>query len=251
MYTFSKPRYEFYPYSQHDIPPAHHYQQQQHQLHYLRHYPQALVDSDPYYYNKQTHTSVEIQPSHSYEIKPTDHGYKTYYHGGHDEHSQQISQGYDTQSDVSTGDQHTPVIVLRIPGPAKYAQHLQALLQQYIEVRAQQYLQQLQEQEAHGIDASQQVNQDHSHEAYIGASYGGIPVLPYGPQQAFVPSQMYIQPVAQIQPYYGQQSLHENPYANAHIAQTIDAGDDNSHSVEEQQHQHEQHVHHGQQHGGK
>ena len=229
MYTFSKPRYEFYPYSQHDIPPSGHYQQHQQQLHYLRHYPTALVDSDPNYYHKQAHTSVEIQPSQSYEIKQTDHGYKTIYHGN-DGH---ISPGY---TDSSTGDQHIPVIVLRIPGPAKYASHLQALLQQYIEVRAAQYLQQLQEQESHGIDTSQQINQQHGHghdDSYLG-SYAGLPVLPYGPQQAFVPSpQMYIQPVVQMQPYFGQHSL-QNPYANAHIAQTIDAGDDHSsHSIED------------------
>lgn len=240
MYTFSKPRYEFYPYSQHDIPPAPEYQHRQHQLHYLRHYPTALVDSDPNYYNKQAHTSVEIQPSQSYEIKQTDHGYKTIYHGG--AHNEHISPGYNTHADISNGDQHIPVIVLRIPGPAKYAAHLQALLQQYIEVRAAQYLQSLQEQEAHGIDTSQQINHDHdhTHESYLD-SYGGIPVLPYSQQQAFVPShQMYIQPVVQMQPYFAQHSLH-NPYANAHIAQTIDAGDDQSHSVEE----------HSPQHGGK
>lgn len=68
--------------------------------------------------------------------------------------------------------------------------------------------------------------------------YGGLPVLPYGPQQAFVPSQMYIQPVVQMQPYYGQQSLHNNPYANAHIAQTIDLGDEHSHSIEDTHSQH-------------
>lgn len=254
MYTFSKPRYEFYPYSQHDIPAAPGYQHQQQQLHYLRHYPMALVNSDPHYYNHQAHTSVEIQPSQSYEIKPTDHGYKTIYHGGggggvaHNEH---ISPGYNTHEDISTGDQHTPVIVLRIPGPAKYAAHLQALLQQYIEARAAQYLQELQEQEAHGIDTSQQIDHGHgqlhtqahshghTHDSYLG-SYGGLPVLPYAPQQAFVPShQMYIQPVVQMQPYFAQHSLQQNPYANAHIAQAIDVGDDHSsHSVEEQSPQH-------------
>lgn len=215
MYTFSKPKYEFYPYSQHDIPPTNDYQHHQDQLHYLRHYPTALVNSNSNYYNKQgPHTSVEIQPSQSYEIKQTNHGYKTVYHG---------SDGYN--SDVDAGDQHIPVIVLRVPGPAKYASHLQALLQRYIEVRAAQYLQAIQEQEAHSVDTSQQIG--HDHDSYLG-SYGGIPVLPYGSQQAFVPSQMYIQPV--MHAYFGQQPL-QNPYANAHIAQTIDAGD--SHSVED------------------
>lgn len=217
MYTFSKPRYEVYPYSQHDIPPSSEYQHQQDHSHYLRHYPSALVNDNEHYYNKQPHTSVEIQPSQSYEIKQTDHGYKTIYHGSDD--------GYNSAAD----DQHIPVIVLRVPGPAKYAAHLQALLQRYIEVRAAQYLQAIQEQEAHGVDSSQQ--QDHGQDSYLG-SYGGLPVLPYGPQQAYVPAQMYLQPVVPMHAYFPQHSL-ENPYANAHIAQTVDLGEDHSHSAED------------------
>lgn len=226
MYTFSKPRYETYPYSQHDIPPSAEYQQQQHHLHYLRNYPTALIESDPNYFHKQMtnelrsngHTSVEIQPSHSYEIKQTEHGYKTIYHGdGTNEHAQDYGQ---SQSQSSEGDT-VPVIVLRVPGPAKYASHLQVLLQQYLEARAAQYIQTLQEQEAHGIDASQQQipEQEQSVEGY-----GNLPVLPYGQTQAYVPAQMFIQPLQAVQPYFSQPL--SNPYASAHIAQPIDLGED-------------------------
>lgn len=221
MYTFSKPKYEFYPYSQHDIPPSPEYQNHEEQSHYLRHYPTALVHNNPNYYHRQgPHTSVEIQPSQSYEIKQTDDGYKTVYHG---------SDGYSSHED--TGPNYVPVIMLRVPGPAKYAAHLQALLQRYIEARAAQFLQQIQEQDIH---TSQQIGHDHTHDSYLG-SYGGLPVLPYGSQQAYVPAPMYIQPVVPMHAYFTQQAVH-NPYAHAHIAQTIDVGDDHSHSVEDTAH---------------
>lgn len=190
----------------------------QHQLHYLRNYPTALIESDPDYFRKQAtngHTSVEIQPSHSYEIKQTEHGYKTIYHGtdghSHDDYAAQ------THGDETHSGEAVPVIVLRVPGPAKYASHLQTLLQQYVEERAAQYLQTLEAQDAHGIDSSQQY-QDDEHNL---SAYSGLPVLPYGQTQAFVPAQMYIQPLQAI-PYYSQPL---NPYANAHIAQPIDIGD--------------------------
>lgn len=158
---------------------------------------------------------MEIQPSHSYEIKQTEHGsYKTIYHGS-DGHLQDYAA--QTHEDEAHSGEAVPVIVLRVPGPAKYASHLQTLLQQYIEQRAAQYLQTLQEQEAHGIDSSQQYQDD---EQNLNA-YSGLPVLPYGQTQAYVPAQMYIQPLQAI-PYYSQ-SL--NPYANAHIAQPIDIGE--------------------------
>lgn len=49
---------------------------------------------------------------------------------------------------------NTPVIVLKIPGPAKYASHLQSLLQQYLELRAAQYIRAFEEQEAYGYSHS-------------------------------------------------------------------------------------------------
>lgn len=213
MYSFSKPKYEIYPYSQHDIPPTSNYQHQQHHLHYLRNYPTALVDSDPNYYQKQNsngHTSVEVQPSHSYEIKQTENGYKTIYHGHGNEEQ---SQDYTSQS--GEGDA-VPVIVLRIPGGAKYASHLQVLLQQYLEARAAQYIQELQEQEAHGVGAPHQI---HEQEQNIN-EYG----LPYGQTAAYVPAQMFIHPLQPIQQYFSQPL--QNPYAHAHVAQPIDVETD-------------------------
>jgi hypothetical protein len=76
--------------------------------------------------------SIEIQPSHSYEIK------------------ENINEGYDTQYQQQQYEA-VPVIVLKIPGPTKYALHLQALLQQYLELRASHLLQMLQEQDDQGL----------------------------------------------------------------------------------------------------
>lgn len=183
-YSFSKPKYEVYPYSQQDIPPSQQYHQSEHSLHYLRNYPQALIESDPHYYQKQAeHTSVEIQPSHSYEIKQTENGYRTVYSG----QEEQVDHSAYQQEGPTSAD-GVPVIVLRVPGPAKYASHLQALLQQYLEVRAAQYLQAIQEhdtQHAHG-DA-----QYHNVEA-------AAPVVPYVQQQAYIAAPMLVHPVPQV-----------------------------------------------------
>lgn len=67
-------------------------------------------------------TDIEIQKSTGYEIKPT-------------------------EPYIAPQQEYQPVIVLKIPGPSKYAQHLQALLQQYLEIRAAQYIRAFEEQE--------------------------------------------------------------------------------------------------------
>lgn len=129
---------------------------------YSQHSPQALESGSPQQYYQpehiRTHTSVEIQPSRSYEIKETDHGYATIFNG---DEQQQTAEYHNPHGDDQA--QAVPVIVLRVPGAGKYAAHLQALLQQYLEARAAQYLQALQEQDAqahaHGEVAQQ-------HEAY-------------------------------------------------------------------------------------
>lgn len=72
-------------------------------------------------------TDIQIQKSHSYEVPADEPNY--------------VQQGH------GSGEDSVPVIVLRIPGPTKYAKHLQALLQQYLELRAVQYLKALEEQE--------------------------------------------------------------------------------------------------------
>lgn len=218
-YTFSKPKYEYYPYSQHDIPPSTEYREDQNQLNYLRHYPQALSSGSSNYYPESPRTSVEIQPSHSYEIKQTEHGYKTIYHGNGDHAPSNYGHGHSEIAAPSA--EQVPVIVLRVPGPAKYASHLQTLLQQYLEERAAQYIQSLQEEEARAHQGVQH-SEEHSHQPDL-SSYGALPVLPYAQHQAYLPAQMFIQPLQQIQPYYAQLP---NPYANAHITQSIEVGDD-------------------------
>lgn len=170
----------------------------------MRNYPTALTDSDPHYYEKQAqherhHTTVEIQPSHSYEIKQTANGYQTIYNG-----EQANSHGYHNEHE-----ENAPVIVLRIPGPQKYASHLRSLLQQYLEVRAAQYIQELQEQE----------HSSHSH--YDEHSYNPIPVIPYA-QQAYVAP---ITPVL-LHPMHGVafQASAPDPYANLDGEPHVDIG---------------------------
>lgn len=80
-------------------------------------------------------TDIEIQQSHSYEITE-----QTNYQPSASQNYQQ-EQIYEDP---------VPVIVLRIPGPQKYALHLQALLQQYLEIRAAQYIKALEDQERRG-----------------------------------------------------------------------------------------------------
>lgn len=165
-YYFSKPKFQIYPYSQHDIAPTSQYQQIQQ---YLRHnQPQALVSSpaESHSYYQNQHTSVEIQPSRSYEIKETPHGYQTLL----DSLEQQDTAEYHHQMPVET-QPAVPVIVLRIPGPQKYASHLQALLQQYLEIRAAQYIQVLQEQEAQQLQQQQQQHQEVPVEQHVPVPY--------------------------------------------------------------------------------
>lgn len=125
-----------YPYSQEDIPPLRYQSQQQSRPQSHRH--------------TITKTHVQIQPSQGYEIKEEPAQY--YPVGNQQQYQQQQPQqqyqlpNYHYQQQQPQG----PVIVLRIPGPAKYATHLQALLQQYLEIRAAQYIEALQEQEAAG-----------------------------------------------------------------------------------------------------
>jgi hypothetical protein len=68
----------------------------------------------------ETVTDIQIQPSQSYELKDPS-GYQ-----GHQQQHSQEQQYYQQQPQQHNNE---PVIVLRIPGPQKYAAHLQALLQ--------------------------------------------------------------------------------------------------------------------------
>ncbi|KAL7742700.1 hypothetical protein ACLKA6_013044 [Drosophila palustris] len=143
-YDYTPPKFMFYPYSQHDIPATES--------------PDAYAYS-PAEYETQQHqhqqvTSVTIEPSYSYELKPQT-SYETQQPTAeqhvHPEQPQIDLPQPQAHPQHAGGDEtagyQEPVIVLRIPGPAKYAAHLQTLLQQYLEIRAAQYLQLLQEAE--------------------------------------------------------------------------------------------------------
>ncbi|XP_058823622.1 probable basic-leucine zipper transcription factor Q [Topomyia yanbarensis] len=129
-YHFSKPKFMLYPYAHHNSP------------------VKATHTSE------ETVTELEITPSHSYELKPIEEVYQIYPTNYHQE------QQYYQHQQQQQQHQDSPVIVLKIPGPAKYAQHLQALLQQYLEIRAAQLYKELQEQEfqhqQHAIELHQQ-----------------------------------------------------------------------------------------------
>lgn len=103
--------------------------------------------------HREVATDIEIQQSQSYEIKETD--FMPDFHRGKLHHQQQHhSERYEDP---------VPVIVLRIPGPQKYAVHLQALLQQYLEMRAAMYIHALEEEERRGNLQHPQhyINQQH------------------------------------------------------------------------------------------
>lgn len=159
----------FYPYSQHDIPATES--------------PDIYTGYSPAEYEsprettqpQQQVTSVTIEPSYSYELKP-----QTSYesqpspvaeqqHVVHPEQPQiDLPQPQPQQHESSApaedaGGYQEPVIVLRIPGPAKYAAHLQTLLQQYLEIRAAQYLQLLQEAEQRKQQQQHQQHHQHQH----------------------------------------------------------------------------------------
>nr|XP_036232911.1 myb-like protein Q [Bactrocera oleae] len=124
-YQYERPKFMFYPYSQQNIP----------------------VDAPGYYPPK---TDVSIEPSYSYELQSQSYVQK---HG-----AQQPPEVLDVPKHGAQGGYEEPVIVLRIPGPTKYASHLQTLLQQYLEIRAAQYLRILQENELH------KQHQQHTHQ---------------------------------------------------------------------------------------
>lgn len=104
-------------------------------------------------------TDIEIQQSHSFEI--TEDSYKPRY--------QSAASNQQNYHQEQVYEDPVPVIVLRIPGPQKYALHLQALLQQYLEIRANQFIKALEEQERHGqlMHAQHYGAQHHQQQQYI------------------------------------------------------------------------------------
>lgn len=138
---------------------------------------------------KEVATDIEIQPSHSYEIKPME---QTYHSAPRTQYIQQM-HGY-TKDNV-------PIIVLKIPGPTKYAAHLQALLQQYLELRAAQYIQAFEQQEAHGYNGYDYSYSHHKPQQQY-------PVQPVQP--------VYYQPMVQVAPnLYTPVPSHQQHYYDA------------------------------------
>ncbi|XP_053669826.1 transcription factor SPT20 homolog [Anopheles nili] len=144
-YHFSKPKYMIYPYSQHDIPPV----------------------RSTHSTVQETVTDIEITPSHSYELKPIEEVYQVYPTQQYAQEQQQQqyyyhhsspAQGHQQTRQLFHQQEDTPVIVLKIPGPSKYAAHLQALLQQYLEIRAAQLYKELEE---HEYQQQQQLQLQH------------------------------------------------------------------------------------------
>lgn len=153
-----------YPYSQEDIPPL--TPQQQRILHQKygppNYQPHEALSSyqNQHYLPQQLHTTVEISPSHGFEIKQTNNGYETYSQHNAQQYNHNNYRPISFQPEQQTG----PVIVLRIPGPQKYATHLQMLLQQYLEIRATEYIKLLQEQELQ--QQQQHAPQAHNYQQY-------------------------------------------------------------------------------------
>lgn len=156
---------------------------------------------------KEIATDIEIQPSHSYEVKPEE----VYPTAPRTQYIKQM-HGY-TEDNV-------PIIVLKIPGPTKYAAHLQALLQQYLELRAAQYIRAFEEQEAHYNHGYDYGYPQHKQQQQ---SYSTQPVHPvyYQPMVQVAPNlytpvashqQHYYDPRAYNPVYYNQPSV--APYHN-------------------------------------
>ena len=135
-------------------------------------------------------TEIEVQQSHSYEIT---------------EQASYQPTGSQSFQHEQVYEDPVPVIVLRVPGPQKYALHLQALLQQYLEIRAAQYIKVLEEQERHGNLHHPQhyVTQQHQHMQYM--SMYSTPMY----HQSYYQNQP--QPHPGFQQYY--QVNHGNNYA--------------------------------------
>ncbi|KAH8387436.1 hypothetical protein KR093_007044, partial [Drosophila rubida] len=247
-YDYTPPKFMFYPYSQHDIPAT---EAPETYAYSPADYEQPETTLPQSQQPHQQVTSVTIEPSYSYELKPQT-SYETQPPTAHVEQPTQPEQPqidlpqpqpqHETTavSDEATGGTgyQEPVIVLRIPGPAKYAAHLQTLLQQYLEIRAAQYLQLLQdaEQRKHQQQPQpqpQQQQQQHSEEAYAApeqheqAHYH--PEVAYAHQLAPTPPPVQYGAIDDVyQTYKGRQQLqplqppqhYETPAPEAYYAPT-------------------------------
>lgn len=141
-------------------------------------------------------TDIEIQQSHSYEIKSENYQYQP----------SENQHNYNQQQQVY--EDPVPVIVLRVPGPAKYALHLQALLQQYLELRAAQFLKVLEEQERHGQLNRPQHYASQDQVAYIPM----VAITPMYQNNAYRYQQQQQAQQQQQQPHHYQQSTQHSQH---------------------------------------
>ncbi|KAH8366558.1 hypothetical protein KR084_003751, partial [Drosophila pseudotakahashii] len=216
-YDYTPPKFMFYPYSQHDIPSGFAHPQplpeeqdqeeepepQQPAVHHHSH-----GHGHSHSHNHEQVTSVTIEPSYSYELKPQT-SYET--QPQQQQHTAPEQPQIDLPQDEKEGAHgyQEPVIVLRIPGPAKYAAHLQTLLQQYLEIRAAQYLsllqeaeQQQQQQQQH-VDAPQQYGPPEPTANYHQE-------VSYAHQLAPTPAPLQYAPIDDVyQSYKGRQQQHQ------------------------------------------
>lgn len=144
--------------------------------------------------HREKATDIEVLQSQSFEISDEDYGPR---------YQQVASQNY---QHGQVYEDPVPVIVLRVPGPQKYALHLQALLQQYLEVRASQFIKALEDQERQG----QLLHPQHYAAQHQQVQY--IPMVAVSPMYHQHQQQYYqIQPQQNdYQQYY--QVQHENHY---------------------------------------
>lgn len=201
QFYFTKPRYEIFPYSTEDRTPVHHA------------------------YKADGETTVEITQSQGYEIKEVPEEYPHAYRQNFVRFPGQATR---TQSHhhvhVPAQQEEVPVIVLKVPGPTKYAAHLRTLLQQYLEIRAAQVIRELQEQEAaaehYHQQHMQQVQQYHQqqhnhhiqHHQLLAHQNQGLQTQVQYATPASVNSEQeaYYHQQKQYQHHYGIQAAHAN-----------------------------------------
>ncbi|XP_055902917.1 putative uncharacterized protein DDB_G0268364 [Eupeodes corollae] len=229
-YEYPKPTFRFYPYSQHDIP----------------------ASAPGYHIKEEEQSTISIIPSYSYELKQNGNGgYDTKAPfvgsqadlGPHDYHQQEDVQanGHGQEQaigQIQGGDQghgyhqyNEPVIVLRIPGPTKYATHLQSLLQQYLEIRAAQYLKILEEAEHQKQQQQQQQHQQQQEQQYH--SYEQVQEQPQEVHYEQQPQQHQQPAPAVEQPNYGYAEQHYPAIDD--VYQSFKGRQQETHQVVEQQ----------------
>lgn len=183
-------------------------------------------------------TDIEVQQSHSFEIK--EENFPRY---------QPSASGQNYQHEQVYEDP-VPVIVLRIPGPQKYAIHLQALLQQYLEIRAAQYIKALEDQERQGhlMHPQHYVAQEQHQMQYI-PMVAISPLYHHQQQQYYHHQQQQQHQLQQLQQHHQQQhaQIQHEPQHHELLGyrQAYQAHDENSYQVPagDQSYYHQPQVH--------